>query len=273
MVTIAKLPVEILLEIFDFYRQKFDFERQRNYDRSWNNKNGWFKLAHVCRKWRSVVLTFSSRLQLRLFFEAQTPTRAAVLTALSSLPIVVDYRRQLFWNVALQNRLTSALRYPLRVYKIALSVTYTNRDMIHKALDFSFPILESLELHGISVPGLGQQRRRGLSHRARAGPGRKRHGWRWAAGYCNSMPRLPGLASGSGPSSGPGLALPRSSSVRDRSFVNAAAAVAAAEFPRQPLAASCSANAQAAMAGAFPSMTLYAAPVPAAVTNRWLHVA
>jgi hypothetical protein len=48
------------------------------------------------------------------------------------------------------------------------------------------------------------------------------------AGYCNSMPRLPGLASGSGPSSGAGLALPRSSSVRDRSFVNAAAA----EFPR-----------------------------------------
>ncbi len=89
----------------------------------------------------------------------------------------------------------------------------------------------------------------------------------------NSMPRLPGLASGSGPSSGPGLAPPRSSSVRDRSFVNAAATVAAAEFPRQPLAASCSVNAQAAMAGAFPSMTLYAAPVPAAVTNRWLHVA
>jgi hypothetical protein len=157
------------------------------------------------------------------------------------------------------------------VYKIALSITYTNRDMIHKALNYFFPILECLELHGISVPGLGQQRRRRLSHRAWASPGRKRHGWR--AGYCNSTPRLPGLASGSGPSSGPGLALPRSSSVRDRSFVNAAAAVAAAEFPRQPLATSCSANAQASMAGAFPSMTLYAAPVPAAVTNRWLHVA
>jgi hypothetical protein len=153
------------------------------------------------------------------------------------------------------------------VYKIALSITYTNRDMIHKALNFFFPILECLELHGISVPRLGQQRQRRLSHCAWASPGWKRHGWH--TGYCNSMPRLPGLAS----SSGPGLALPRSSSMRDRLLVNAAAAVAATEFPRQPLATSCSANVQAVMAGAFPSMTLYVAPVPVAVTNRWLHVA
>jgi hypothetical protein len=155
MVTIAELPVKILLEIFNFYRQNFKFECQCSYDRDWNNKNGWFELAHVCHRGQSVVLTFSSRLQLWLFFEAKTPKRAAVLTALSSLPIVVDYCCQLFWNVTLQNCLTSALRYPHRVYKIALSVTYTNRDVIHKALGFTFPILESLELYGISIAQIG----------------------------------------------------------------------------------------------------------------------
>jgi hypothetical protein len=149
---ISKLPVEILLEIFDFYRQSFEVERQLNYERDWNNKNGWFKLAHVCRHWRSVVLTFSSRLQLRLYFTVHTPTGAAALTALSTLPIVIDYLN-VPRTVAIKNRLTSTPGYPNRVCKIAFTVSYTNRDMIPKALDFTFPMLESLELHHPGLPG------------------------------------------------------------------------------------------------------------------------
>ncbi len=143
-VTIAKLPIEILLEIFDFYRQTFGFDHQLNYERAWNNKNGWFKLAHVCRNWRSVVLTFSSQLRLRLYFTAQTSIRAAVLTALPPLPIVLDYL-DVLWTFSLQNRLTSAPGYPTRVCRIAISVT--DSKTIPKALNFAFPILESLELH------------------------------------------------------------------------------------------------------------------------------
>ena len=143
-VTIAKLPIEILLEIFHFYRQTFGFDHKLNYERAWNKKSGWFKLAHVCRNWRSVVLTFPSQLRLRLYFTAQTSIRAAVLTVLPPLPIVLHYL-DVLWTVSLQNRLTHAPGYPTRVCRIAIAVT--DSKAIPRALNFAFPILESLELH------------------------------------------------------------------------------------------------------------------------------
>jgi hypothetical protein len=152
---IAKLPDEILLEIFDLYRRSF--EHQPNYERDWNNKNGWFKLAHVCHNWRCIVLTSSTRLQLRLFFTDRTPTRAAVLSGLPPLPIIVAYHDvSVPWTVGRlgsENRLISALRYPDRVCKIAMKITYSNRNTITKALDCAFPSLEALELHNTGVPG------------------------------------------------------------------------------------------------------------------------
>ncbi|KAI0251459.1 hypothetical protein BJV78DRAFT_1211769 [Lactifluus subvellereus] len=71
-----KLPEEVLLEIFDSYRQ--GLECQGNYENLWNGRNGWFNLAHVCRNWRRVVLASPSRLRLRLIFTAHTPTRKIV---------------------------------------------------------------------------------------------------------------------------------------------------------------------------------------------------
>ena len=64
----------------------------------------------------------------------------------------------------------------------------------------------------------------------------------------------------------PGLSL---SSMWDVSFVKNAAA----ESPRKPLAVPCSANAQAEMAGALPSMMSWGTPIPTAPTNRQLPVA
>lgn len=150
---ITKLPDEILLEIFDFYRRSF--KHQPDYERDWNNKNGWFKLAHVCHNWRCIVLASSSRLQLRLFFTDQTPTRAAVLTGLPPLPIVVDYLSVAwtFGRLGPENRLISALRYPNRIYKIAMKITLSNCNTITKVLDCAFPTLGTLELHNTSAPG------------------------------------------------------------------------------------------------------------------------
>jgi len=60
--------------------------------------------------------------------------------------------------------------------------------------------------------------------------------------------------------SSPGLSLP---SMWDASFVKNTAA----EFPRKPLAVPSSANAQAAMAGALPSMVSWGAPIPTAASD------
>src|SRR5258708_14705304 len=55
-----KLPEDVLLEIFDVYRQLY--ELQSGYEKLWNSR--WFRLAHVCQSWRRVVLFSSSRLRL-----------------------------------------------------------------------------------------------------------------------------------------------------------------------------------------------------------------
>jgi F-box-like len=146
-VTIDNLPDDVLLEIFDLYRHTFGDPLSS--ERVWNNKNGWFKLAHVCLNWRSVVLASPSRLRLRLYFAEDTLTRAAVLERLSHLPIVVDYSKATL-NFSTQERLISALRYPDRVCRIA--ITYDDPDWITEALDSPFPALESLELDCFIFP-------------------------------------------------------------------------------------------------------------------------
>jgi hypothetical protein len=146
-VTIDNLPGEVLLEIFDDYLQIF----HQNFSlRVWSNKNGWFKLAHVCHKWRCIVLASRHRLQLVLFFAESTPTRAVAVESqsLSHLPIVVDYSG-IVWNAGAQTRLISALRYPHRVLKIAINGSRKNFDKICKALDLPFPELVSFELHNM----------------------------------------------------------------------------------------------------------------------------
>jgi F-box-like len=147
-VTIKDLPDEVLLEIFDLYRHTLG--DQLSSERAWNNKNGWFKLAHVCHNWRSVVLASPSRLRLRLYFASSTPTRAVALERFSHLPIIVDYSN-VIWKGSAQKRFISALRYPDRVCRIATSGLWPY-DGVIEALDMSFPALESLELeHTTSI--------------------------------------------------------------------------------------------------------------------------
>jgi hypothetical protein len=60
------IPVEILLEIFDAYRQLYKL--QPYYEKEWNSRDGWFKLAHVCLLWRCLVFSSSSHLHVHLLF-------------------------------------------------------------------------------------------------------------------------------------------------------------------------------------------------------------
>ncbi|KAH9990663.1 hypothetical protein BJV74DRAFT_987796, partial [Russula compacta] len=53
--TINKIPDETRLEIFDSYRKHFTNDQSL-----WNRRPKWFKLIHVCRKWRRIVLASST---------------------------------------------------------------------------------------------------------------------------------------------------------------------------------------------------------------------
>ena len=148
-IRVGNLHDDVLMEVFDFYRQSF----QDGSERVWNSKKGWFKLAHVCHNWRTVVLASPSRLRLRLYLTSVTPTRAAVLQYLSHLPIVVDFSN-VAWDASTLKCLISALKYPDRVRRIEVqgSHIYEQTERISKALDRSFPALESLRIINFGDP-------------------------------------------------------------------------------------------------------------------------
>ncbi|KAI0253924.1 hypothetical protein BJV78DRAFT_1280654 [Lactifluus subvellereus] len=142
--TINILPEDVLLEIFDYCRKAF--EQEPRYEWIWNSKNGWFKLAHVCRKWRCVVLSSSSRLHVRLLFTSRRPPRAVMLTRLPPLPTVVDYSEATIQTLKAENRMAAALRYPNRACGITITESHLLSDRVCRAMNRPFPILESFKL-------------------------------------------------------------------------------------------------------------------------------
>ncbi|KAI0250882.1 hypothetical protein BJV78DRAFT_526688 [Lactifluus subvellereus] len=136
---INKLPGEVLLEIFDSYRKGFKYIKQ------WNRIDGWFKLSHVCRKWREAVLASSSRLDLRLFLTVSHHINAALMRRLPPLPIVLNYEMGVR-TARDHDRIVAALKYCDRVREIAFRGSGSGLDKFLKATKRSFPVLESLEL-------------------------------------------------------------------------------------------------------------------------------
>ncbi|KAI0295078.1 hypothetical protein B0F90DRAFT_1753051 [Multifurca ochricompacta] len=59
---VDRVPENILLDIFDHHR--LDVVLTTGSCNSWK----WHRLAHVCRKWRSVVFSSPRRLELRLVY-------------------------------------------------------------------------------------------------------------------------------------------------------------------------------------------------------------
>lgn len=79
--TIGQLPDNVLLEIFRFYRVAV--LRFRDY--TWN----WYTLAHVCSRWRQVILASPHLLDPRLICTARTPVME-MLDVYPTFPIIID---------------------------------------------------------------------------------------------------------------------------------------------------------------------------------------
>ncbi|KAI0269724.1 hypothetical protein BGY98DRAFT_280108 [Russula aff. rugulosa BPL654] len=152
--TINRVPDEVLLEIFDSYRQSID-----PYDHHWRKEYVWFNLAHVCRRWRAVMFASSSRLDLSITVGPQKPRH--IKTILSSpLPISIEYEclygdttGSALW------RMRAALRHRDRVREISFGGPgfHSNRFATERvgiffgkfirATSYHFPALESLALY------------------------------------------------------------------------------------------------------------------------------
>jgi hypothetical protein len=139
--TIGILANELLLEVFDWYRQ-ISVEQ-------WNNSTvTWITLVHVCRRWRRVVFESPRRLDLWLLCTYGTPVRRA-LDCWPPLPIVIKYWTDSEFRPPFpedEDNVLAALEHPDRVREIQLAVTSAQLEKVAERMQVRFPALTSLFL-------------------------------------------------------------------------------------------------------------------------------
>ena len=141
---IDKFSEDILLEIFDAYRQLY--ESDPRYENIWNSRDGWFKLTHVCQSWRRLVHLSPSRLHVHLLLTPHRSSEAIMLRDLPPFPLLVDYQRAK-WTKKEMGLALSAIGYHGCVRGISLlGKPWKDMTKVFKALNRPFPDLESLEI-------------------------------------------------------------------------------------------------------------------------------
>ncbi len=136
------LPVDVLLEIFDFCRMD-----SNRYGISFRPGSEWLRLVHVCQQWRHIVFASPRRLDLTLLCTYGTPVRKN-LGYWPPFPIVVDY---FTWNGTgrapnFEDDVTAALEHPDRVRSIKLAVTSSLLGRVASVMQEPFLALTDLWL-------------------------------------------------------------------------------------------------------------------------------
>ncbi|KAF8263627.1 hypothetical protein EI94DRAFT_1740533 [Lactarius quietus] len=150
-ITIDKLSEDVLLEIFDAFRQLYELEPR--YETVWNSGDGWFKFTHVCRSWRRLVHLSPTRLHVHLLFTPHRSSRVTMLKNLPPFPILVDYSNA-DWTERELRLAIAAIRHRSRVRGIKIRKTlYTDIAKILRAMSHHFPKLENLEISSSGSSG------------------------------------------------------------------------------------------------------------------------
>ena len=146
--SIHVLDDDSLLNIFYLYRPFFLGEYE---DRSaglnggtvkWDQERWWYRLTHVCQRWRSLTLSSASYLRLSLVCTNGTPVEN-MLAHSPPLPLTVDYRGKSI-TVEDEEGILLALEQRHRVRHLRLALPIQNLQKLVKAIDEEFPILEYL---------------------------------------------------------------------------------------------------------------------------------
>lgn len=144
------LDDDSLLNIFYLYRplllgeDKGDDTRLAGGVKRWIGEHWWFKLAHVCQKWRRLVLGSCSYLGLCLVCTNGMPV-ADMLAYSPPLPLIIEYLYEVSdIRTEEEGRLMLALEQRDRVRRIRLVVYVQNSQKLYMALNEEFPILEYL---------------------------------------------------------------------------------------------------------------------------------
>src|SRR6266852_949881 len=117
------LPDDVLLEIFDFYHDADEEDMLYFFNADDKQRmEEWVALAHVCRRWRSVVLQSPHRLNLRLFCSPKTPARDT-LDIWPPLPLIVSNSG---YGLSGVDNVVAALEHSDRVCHIDLHIYSTS---------------------------------------------------------------------------------------------------------------------------------------------------
>ncbi len=141
------LSEDILIEIFDFYRQDAMMQSE---GMPWK----WHHLAHVCRKWRHVISMSPRRLDLRVLFHNRTPIE--ILHVWPTLPLVLSFKATRE-SYLMPRNITAALRHPNRLWKVELNVTSSMTESVAEMIQKPCQALESISITvgdatGASIP-------------------------------------------------------------------------------------------------------------------------
>ena len=143
-----------LLNIFYLYRpfllgeDEEEEVRAMGGSREWTGEHWWFKLTHVCQRWRNLILGAASYLGLCLACTYGTPL-ADMLARSPPLPLVIDYEdgddADMF-TAEDEEAIILALAQRDRVRRIRLYLPALKLQKLIVAMEGEYPILEYLIL-------------------------------------------------------------------------------------------------------------------------------
>ena len=141
------LDDDSLIHVFCLYRpfllgeDGYDYARLFGGDGGWAHGRWWYKLAHVCQRWRNVILGSASYLGVSLVCTYGTPV-ADMLAHSPPLPLVIDYDRDRDITDD-EGAIILALKHRDRVRHVRLWPV-TGLQKFIAAMDEEYPFLEYL---------------------------------------------------------------------------------------------------------------------------------
>ena len=147
--TIDILPDDIFLEIFGFI-----LSDRTIFEGCYHPVWGWYRLVHVCRRWRRIIFASPLRLGLRLLCTYRTPVRKG-LGWWPAFPLTIDYGYH--WEEYItsddEDNIFAALEQRDRVRYIDLSVSSLLLGELIAVMKEPFPALTHLWLSCVDEDG------------------------------------------------------------------------------------------------------------------------
>ena len=146
------LDDDSLLNVFHLYRpfllgedDEDEFGRIAGGNEGWDRGRWWYKLAHVCQRWRNIVLGSAAYLDVSLVCTSGTPV-ADMLAHSPPLPLVIDYRLDgnNYFTAEDEEGAILALKQYDRVRRVRLIMPATSLQKFITTMDDEYPILEHL---------------------------------------------------------------------------------------------------------------------------------